>query len=195
MTHIKSALEIALERTENVKGDRETLLIHELKNDGMKLVSEALRNHDKIENLKKKASSMSQKDRTYFMEGVSSALLSNISLPSLDDFEGDLENLKGVFVAVSSDTKKTDYIFDQIKDFLSQFVDNRNQLEENLKIQYEPKLRQKEEDLYKRMGAKVHLEPMQDPEFVSILHENQMKLEERYTQALSQVKTELGRLL
>ena len=49
MTHIKSALEIAMERTEDVKGNKETLLIHELKNEGMKLVSEALRDPDKTE--------------------------------------------------------------------------------------------------------------------------------------------------
>ena len=68
-------------------------------------------------------------------------------------------------------------------------------MEESLTAQYEPRLRQKEEDLQNRMGAKVHLEAMQDPEFVSLLHENKTKLEMRYTEALSQAKEELANLL
>ncbi len=195
MTHIKSAFEIALERTEDVKGDKETILVYELKNEGMKLVSEALRNPEKAEDLKNRAASLSAKDRTSFMEGVSSALLSNISLPSGDDFEDTLETLRTVFLSVSSDKKRTNHVFNQLKEFIAQFVQNRKQLENNLMSRYEPRLRQKEEELYKRMGAKVHLEPMQDPEFVSLLNENRTQLEERYSQAMNKAKAELHNLL
>jgi len=195
MTHIKSALEIALERTEDVKGDKETLLIHELKNEGMRLVSETLRNPEKAEDLKNRAAALSAKDRTSFMEGVSSALLSNISLPAGDDFKDTIETLRTVFLSVSKDKKRTNHVFDQLKELIAQFVQNRKQLENNLITQYEPRLRQKEEELYKRMGAKVHLEPMQDTEFVSLLNENRTQLEARYSQALNQAKTELHNLL
>lgn len=195
MTHIKSALEIAMERTEDVKSDRETLLIHELKNEGMRLVSEALRNTEKTEELKKRVSTLSSKDARSFMEGVSAALLTNLSLPTGDDFEDNLDTLKELFLSVSKEKKKILYFFEQLKGFLSQFIQNRKTLEENLEAQYEPRLRQKEDELYKRMGAKVHLEAQQDPEFLSLLHENRSKLEERYSTALRQVKQELTELL
>lgn len=195
MTHIKSALEIAMERTENVKGDKTTLLMHELKNEGMRLVSEALRDPEKTENLKKRAESLPGAEGKAFMEGVSAALMSNLSLPSGDLFEENLEALRKVFLAVCKDKKRTNYVFDQLKGFIDQFIKNRQQLEENLAAQYEPKLRQKEEELYKRMGAPVHLEAMQDPEFVSLLQENRTKLENHYTEALNQAKDELGKLL
>lgn len=195
MTHIKSALEIALERTEDVKGDKQTLRTHDLKNEGMRLVSEALRTPEKAQDVKTRADALPEKDRASFLEGVRSALLSNISLPSGDLYEDTLEALRGVFLAVGKDKRRTNSVFDQLKNFMAQFLENRKKLEQDLETQYQPKLRQKEQELYQRMGAEVHLEAMQDPEFASLLHENRTKLEEHYGEALNQAKAELGKLL
>jgi hypothetical protein len=54
--------------------------------------------------------------------------------------------------------------------------------------QYAPKLRQKEEELARRTGRPVTLDPFQDPEFVAFYNQNMSVLKERYQAAIDQVR-------
>ena len=68
-------------------------------------------------------------------------------------------------------------------------------IEKSLKAQYGPKLRQKEQELARRLGQEVKLDPMQDPEFVAFFKQNVGKLKEQYQQALDNAKEDLKAMI
>ncbi|MCL2270275.1 MAG: hypothetical protein FWC24_02920, partial [Treponema sp.] len=56
--------------------------------------------------------------------------------------------------------------------------------------QYAPKLRQKEEEISRRMGREVRLDPFQDPEFVAFYNQNLNALKANYQAIVDQVRNE-----
>lgn len=197
MTEIKSALEIALARTKDIQGDKETLKINALKNDGKKLASTFLEpTADAGESeVTSKLKSLSGSDRKPFIEGFSSVLQANLTLPQSDDFSEKLTQLEKGFQAIIKEKKQVTYVFQQVSQFFEQYFQARDQLEAGVKEQYEPKLREKERALEQQMGAKVALTHEQDPEFLALLSKNYSRLDEQYTQALQQVKDQLKQML
>ncbi len=196
MAFIKSALEIAMEKTEGLKGDSRSLEIKELQNKGRKAASEFLfSGKGSVESLEKEIKTVSKPDREHIMEGMKKAFLLNITLPKSEEFEGSINHLTEGLKVLSRDKKKTGMFMEQLKGFFKQYLDNKNQLLEAAKQQYAPRLRQKEQELAQRTGQEIHLTPEQDPEFMDFLRQNMAKLDEQFTQSLTEVKKELEEYL
>ena len=77
---------------------------------------------------------------------------------------------------------------------LSQYLDEADQYEEAIKRQYAPKLQQKEEEISRRIGRHVKLDPFQDPEFVAFFNQNMNALKANYEGAIVQIREEAIRL-
>jgi hypothetical protein len=77
---------------------------------------------------------------------------------------------------------------------LARYLDESAQYEEAIRRQYEPKLRQKEEELARRYGRAVQLDPLQDPEFVAFYNQNMNALKGQYQTAVDQVREEALRI-
>ena len=60
---------------------------------------------------------------------------------------------------------------------------------------YAPRLRQKEEEMARKTGQRVRIDPNSDPEYVGLLRRNLVMLEERYGGVLAQVKGEIESML
>jgi hypothetical protein len=196
MTEIKSALELALERTQNIQGDKESIKSNEHKNAGKRLASAFLDPVDEVDekNVISQIKERSGKEQAWFREGFFTVLLANVSLPVTDDFEHKLSLLEKGFNAVLKERRQIAYIFQQVSQFFSQYLQSREQLEEAVKQQYEPRLREKEKMLEQQMGAKVTLAHEQDQEYLTLLSKNYAQLEEQYNQALQQVKDQLKQM-
>jgi len=197
MTEIKSALEIALERTRSIQGDKETLKMNELKNEGKKLASGYLDpfsetdEHSVISKLK----ALPDAEKNPFTEGFSSVLIANLSLPSDDSFTEKLKKLEKGFQALVKERKQVAYLFQQIHQFFEQYLRARVLLEGGVMEQYEPKLREMERLLEKQMGAKIHLTHEQDKEYLSVLAKNYGRLDEQYNRALQQIRDQLKQMV
>ena len=81
-------------------------------------------------------------------------------------------------------------LFQQFMEAISQYLEEAAQFEEAIKRQYAPKLRQKEEELSRRFGRNVKLDPFQDPEFVAFFNQNLNALKANYQAAVDQVREE-----
>ena len=197
MTEIRSALEIAMAKTQGIKADKNTLKINELKNDGKKLASEYLDPLSEVDEgaVTSKLKSLSDSDRKPFVEGFSSALLSNLTLPSGDAHLDKLKALEKGVQTIVKERKQIANVFRQIEQFFEQYLNARDQVEAALKEQYEPKLREKERLLEQQMGAKVHLTHAQDQEFLSLLSKNFSRLDQQYNQALQKAKEQLKQMI
>ena len=194
MTEIKSALELALERTQDIKGDKETLLANERRQDGKRLASKYLQPEDEKIDPATEFKKYDTNEGSFVREGFFETILANLTLPADGEYKDRLQLLEAGVQLVTKERRQAAYLFQQIDQFFEQYLQTKEEVGEQLKVQYEPQLREKEKLLAQQMGAQVHLAPESDPEYMSLLSKNLARLEEQYNQALQQVKGELERL-
>ena len=190
MGKIKSALEIALERTESVKSDKDSIGLFEAKQKGKKLANEFLEGTIKSleEEIKKEAGSA----RENLKQGIFDVLLSRITLPAAkDDLKRIEEAGRGLNTVIGN--KHFGEMLKQFSQVMNQFLDEAAQYEEAIKRQYAPKLRHKEEELSRRLGRQVKIDPFQDPEFLAFFNQHLNALKENYQAAVNQVREEAAR--
>lgn len=187
---IKSSLEIALERTRDVQADPENLKASGFATAGKKLVSQFLAEQEF--SLAKKVREHNGKERQWVSKGVFDALLSNLALPS--DEYGLKRNRRAMqgFLAILRDQRRLRIMGQQIEQFFTDYFQERQQLKQNVDRQYAPRLQQKEEELSRRTGSRVRLDPATDPEYVQLLRQQMALIEDRYSTVLQQVKQELS---
>jgi len=191
MARIKSALELALERTEGVQGDRSKLDEFEEKQRGRKVYARL--SEDPQLDVPKALQEASEKNLAWVKEGFFDAVLSNLNLPNeVTDLER-LPILQKGLEAIIKD-RKIGQIFEQIAQFFQQFLDNRTQMVEAIQKQFEGKIRKKEEELSRQMGRRVRVDPAADPEFSQFLRQNLGRLQEQYGQVVDKVREEITEL-
>ncbi|HUX14406.1 MAG TPA: DUF6657 family protein [Spirochaetia bacterium] len=189
MARIKSALELALERTQDVQGDKAKLDEFEGKQRGRRVYAQLAENPEL--DVRKALQEASATNAGSAEEGFVDALLANIGLPNET---GDIERLKVLkrgFEAITKD-RKVAQIFTQLEQFYQQYLSNKQQLIEAIRKQFEPRLRRKEEELARQTGQRVRLDPAADPEFATVLKQNLGKLQSQFNEVLDQVRGELA---
>jgi hypothetical protein len=192
MAEIKSALEIALERTKGVEADKEALAANQFITEGKKAVSRYL-SEDNVD-LKQALAGYGGKESAWVKEGIFQALSANLKLP-YDELALVATRKAGKgFAALVADPKKLSRLLVQMEQFLADYLQERHRLVEAVEKKYAPVLRQKEEEMSRQMGARVRIDPAMDPQFQKLLRDNLALLEERYGEVLEQVRQELRKM-
>lgn len=192
MSEIKSALELALERTKDVKSDKESVRAYEMKQEGKRLVTKLM--EDSSIDLKKTMKEFQGKDQKAVKDGFFEILLANLSLPTEKSDLQKLGPLRKGFEFVTGDRRNVNYLFDQLEQLLDQYLENKQQLIEHLRSQFSQRIRQKEEEASKQMGRQVRIDPASDPEFARALNQNLGNLQDQYGGVIDQVKEQLKSL-
>ena len=191
MGKIKSALEIALERTESVASDKSSIGQFEAKQKGKRLANEFLEGAAK--SLEEELKRAFGDELACLKQGIFDILISQITLPAVKD---DLKRVEaaghGLHTIIGG--KQFGEIVKQMSKILNQYLGEVTHYEEAIKKQYAPKLRHKEEELSRRLGRHVKIDPFQDPEFVAYFNQNINALKANYASAVDQVKEEAKRL-
>ncbi len=198
MAPIKSALEIALERTKDLKADTKAIAANEARQEGKKLAGEFLASPAEVDFAGRLAKGPKEK-KDSMREGAFEVFASRIQLPISvsTDPSADLSPLIEGFKALSAipfGEKKMQGIFDQLGGFLKQYLDDAKQVEEAIRKQYAPRLKQKEQDMSARMGRPVRIDPMSDPEFAAFYKQNVGQMRAQYQAALDKAKADLASL-
>jgi hypothetical protein len=189
MGRIKSALEIAMERTEGVKSDRNSVGLFEAKQQGKRLANDFLSGEKSLEegSFEKALKKVPKEEQESVKRGAFEVLVSQINLPAIPE---DLERLERVgkgLAAIIGD-RRFSMLYQQFTQAVSGFLDEAAQYEDVLKRQYAPKLRQKEEELARRIGRQIKLDPFQDPEFVAFFNQNINALRANYETLVIQIR-------
>ncbi|HEB10931.1 MAG TPA: hypothetical protein ENI06_06930 [Spirochaetales bacterium] len=192
MTEIKSALEIALERTKNVEASKESLEASKYNTEGKRLVSRFL--NDENADLAKELKSFDSSKVKWVRAGIYEALSTNLILPIDEVAFKKSKRVREGFFCVIKDVKKLNRLMNQLENFLGEYLEERKRQQAAVEEQYAPRLRQKEEEMSKQLGAPVKIDPMQDPEFGQLLRKNMVMLEDRYSSVLKEVKQELDNM-
>jgi len=187
---IKTALEIALEKTETVKSDKASIELFEAKQRGKKLAGAFLAQEADLAN---EIKNTPDKLKESLKQGIFDVLISKIALPSGEEDKKLIETVgKGLQLIIKD--KQFNILYQQLTQIFSQYLQEASRYEMAIRQQYAPKLRQKEEELSRRMGRKVKLDPFQDPEFAAFFNQNIQVLKTNYQAAVDQVREEAQNL-
>ncbi len=198
MSKIKTAMELAMERTADVEVDKEAVRKDEYTRRGKSAAARYL-NNPKSVSLNDEVEALEGIDRDWVKRGIVDTLLANLTLPR---FEADLnqlpqitDGLKGLGMVKGDEAKNLDYLLNQFTELFKQYLQNVEQLAEQLKTQWEPRLRQKEQQMKQKTGQTVSLTPEQDPEFAKVLTEELARMDAQYGEVLSQGKEEIRKMV
>jgi hypothetical protein len=189
MGEIKSALELALERTKDIKGDPEALARHEAKIEGKKLLARI--NEDSKLDVRKAIKEFPKEKRDWVREGLFEVLLSSINLPTE---EMDLERLAPIergLKGVIRDEGNVGYLMEQVRNLFKQYLDNRQQIIESLRSQYQGRVREREQQLAQQYGRQMKLDVSSDPEYQKAVQQHLGQLKSQYDQVVTQVRDQL----
>jgi hypothetical protein len=193
MDEIKSAWELALERTKDIETDHRALKEKEFETSGKKIASRFLDDPEKCD-LKKEIAGAPTEARALVTQGCIRTLVSNLTLPLTDAAKERNKRVRDALLILTGGDKTLTDLFGQLEGFFENYAGERERMQAALEQQYEPRLRQKEAALAKQFGTAVRLQPAQDPEFVQLLKKQLGMFDGRYQEVLSQAKAEIGRI-
>lgn len=193
MAKIKSALELALEKTAGIKTDPEALKRSERKDKARALAGKLL---DRREvDLEAEIKPYSGKEKKEIKETILETLLQNLVLPAYPEDLTKTETLRDALKGFLKKPQMVDEIFSQLQQVFEKFLEDKKQIKEALAQRYEPTLRQKEQKLAQQTGRQVRLTPEQDPDFIKYFNHQVQQLEEQYKGVLEQASGEFQRFL
>jgi hypothetical protein len=207
MAMIKSALEIALERSKDIKVDEAALEANALRVEGKKAAGRYL-DDPESGSLEEKLSKYPKDKRLPVREGMFDVLASQIQLPANEASASKLEILSAGFSALAAGSgagllgagsakadKRVQALFQQLAGFFKQYLDDMKNVEQAIKKQWGPKIREKERQMAARMGQDVRIDPMSDPEFAAFYKQNVSAARAQYQAALEKAKLDLAEML
>ena len=194
MGKIKSAWEIALEKTEGITIDKEKMKYQSdvekaRKAAGSYMLADKADDKAFINNLK-------DIDPKAMKEGLLMTADANISLPESE--EGNEERFRRIktIIAIASDNNSNALaLTDELIGFLNQYPLHRKDLVEKMKAQYKPILDEKSEKLSKQYGQDIHLTYENDKEFMEAASKNLERLENQYQQTVRNAKAQLKQMI
>ena len=207
MAVIKSALELALERTKNLQVDESVQKANAAKLEGRKAAGAFMADPGAVD-FKAAISAIDAAHRQTFLTAAFDVFTALIQLPSTTSTEtSELEKagagvsaLCGLSSKFASEREaklvqqQIRSLFQQIIQFLGQYGEEVKRVDQAIRNQWAPKLREKERQIAAQLGQNVRLDPMSDPEFVDVYKNHIDEMTKTYTSALEGAKTQLAQL-
>lgn len=188
MGKIRSALEIAMEKTENIAIDENKIRQSQEDDKIRRIAGEYLAKEERDDSLLK---TLEDHDGVALKRALKGLLLSSLSLPTYEVTDDRFSRLRAIMERVMGDNRNAMDLYGRITDFLMQYPKHRKQLLDALKKQLEPMLEEKSEELSKKLGREIHLSVEEDKETLEIIEQNLERLEKQYSENLDQAKKSL----
>ncbi|HON87970.1 MAG TPA: hypothetical protein P5519_00605 [Spirochaetia bacterium] len=193
---IKSALEIALEKTKDLQVDKKALLEQEAKTEGRKLAGSFLNNPEEI-NLTEALKKFPADQLDYVRTGIFEILLANLQLPVTTPLTQTQSRLKLIAEGLSVIAGKTaaaqlKAVVPQIETFLKQYTEDLERADEAIKKQFAQHLKMKEQEMSARVGQPVKINSTN--EFNKFYAQNINRIKSQYQEYLDRIKQDLARI-
>ena len=196
MAIIKSAWELALEKTASLEADPKKLQHDQNIREGRQIAATFLMDLDvSLEDTQKKYDAATEEEKDAIREGMALTLLSNLSLPRTPLFKEAFPQLIELGSVIAEGDEQITALLSQVEEFFTQYLTNQEDMIERMKQQFGPHLEQKQAQLRQQYGPNFVLRPEQDPEFMKLLDKNLAQLDEQYNQILDQAKDQMKELL
>ena len=205
MAVIKSALELALEKTKDLQLDENSQKIAEARIEGRKAASRYLEDPASVD-FKAILNTLDPVQRQAFLSSAFEVLSNFIQLPTNSVVDTDkmeavgkaMVLLCGLSARFSSEKEvklaqqQARSLFQQILKFLSQYQEEMKRVEQAIRNQWAPKLKERERQLAAALGQNVRMDPMSDPEFAEFYRKNIEAMRNNYGKALEDAKSQLA---
>ncbi|PKL28395.1 MAG: hypothetical protein CVV46_06700 [Spirochaetae bacterium HGW-Spirochaetae-2] len=189
---LKSAWEIALERTEGIEADPEKIRQDNLVNEGRRLAGSYLTDPEADGTSVAKAyASAAQEDKPLLKKGLASTILLNVALPQSPEFEERLGKMQHLAELIDGAESESSQLLKQIGQFMGKYIEARDSLLERARQQYQPMFEDKRERMMQKYGKATGMSMDQDPEFIQLLQKSYNQLSSQYQQVLEQAKDQL----
>jgi hypothetical protein len=205
MPPIKSAMEIALERTKDISSEPDALAKTENQRRGKQLLAEFFHEFQDIskpekpelaaQKLQQELGKLAKKEKAWAKEGMEQVLLSNIVLPQSLDSLKNIDAVEQGAIILGKDESHIKSLFQQLKQFLNQYLDEKINMRNDLEQQFAPRLRQKEQAYAQQSGQHIQMAADSDPEFQKYLQQGLEQLQQHYEQALTELRSHLKSML
>ena len=193
MGKIKSAWEIALEKTEGITIDKDKFRHGEDVAKARRIAGSYLTGDETdAEKLKKELEAVEPSARK---EALTASILSSLSLPQEEVVDNRFEKTKVLASIASNDDPNVMGLVGELADFLMQYPKHRKDLVEKMKEQFRPVLDEKEAKLRAQYGQDVHIAPETDKEFLEVASKNLERLQAQYDATLQNAKKQLQDML
>lgn len=186
MGEIRSAIDIALEKTANIQGDKSSAEAREFKNAGKRAASGYL-SAGPGDILAKVLADKTGEQQKAVAEGALSIFLAAIRLPSTEQDLAHVSVIGSGLDELIPNTGMKD-LFAQVGQIFSQYLAERAQLAKALEQQFLPRLKAKQQELAKRYGQTIPLDPMQDNEYLAALDKNHRAIDAKYEAVIGQIR-------
>ena len=183
MARIKSAWEIALEKTQDIEIDETKYRTDRLTKEGMALAGGYLNNTDqKLDVVAAKYASYNRDDLALVRSGMVSTILSNVNLPSDDIYEMRFERTCDLVNLVTGNDAQADGLMRQIGDFFKQYLEAKTAFVDRMKAQIQQAMENSPEGV-------------NTAQYSQIISQNLKKMEGQYSDALENTKAALREIL
>ena len=179
MARIKSAWELALEKTKDIEIDENKYKAGVLEKDGMALAGKYLNDAQMTdEELAGKYNSYSSEELVSVKKGIVNTIFSNLGLPQDNLYEMRFERIVALVVLIEDQGSQTAGAIRQIGDLFAQYIKHR-------------------EDFIQRMQEQVQQAMQENPEgfnskqYTQLIQQNLKKLDAQYQGALDNAKEAL----
>ncbi|MDX9873198.1 MAG: hypothetical protein RBT41_12405, partial [Clostridia bacterium] len=177
MALLKSAWEIALEKTADIAADPDKIRAESTVTEARRLAGSYLSEIESDGTHIEKAYSKADKERQILLKkGLSSTVVLNLALPHTDDYKLRVDKLIHIAKIIDGQESQSANLISQIGTFMGKYVEARNSLLERARAQYQPIYEQKREQLMQQYGSSANYSLDQDPEFIQLLQNSYSKL-------------------
>ena len=179
MSRIKSAWELALEKTKDIEVDEAKYRESTLEKEGMALAGRFLNSVEMSQDeLSAKFDSYNAEDKAVVKKGIVNTVFSNLGLPADNLYEMRFERIVALVVLISPEGSPAVGAIRQIGDLFSQYIQHRT-------------------DFVQRMQDQIRQAMEEDPEhtnsaqYAQLIQQNLKKLDAQYQGALDGAKESL----
>lgn len=193
MSRIKSAWEIAMEKTEGMEIDQEKIR-HNSTIDKIRRIAGTYitDNEESKESLKNKLKEFSP---SFLKEALSQTVLNSLVLPQDDTGLDEKREKIAAIITIAFPDGEITGLYNEIATHLMQYPKHKEELVKKLKEQIEPMLRQKEESMREKYGQSVHLTIENDKEAMEMVKSYIDRLNQQYQEVLDEGKAEMKKKL
>ncbi|MDC7245035.1 MAG: hypothetical protein PQJ47_03890 [Sphaerochaetaceae bacterium] len=192
MSLLKSAWEIALERTEGIEADSDKIRKDGLIDKGKRIAGTYLSDIEAtFEQLESNVKEHCEEDRPFVIQGLSMTLLANVALPQNDEFKERIERMQRIASVIDGEEGDSVELLGQIASFMEKYLEAKETLLERARAQYKPMFEQKKQQMMSQYGRSTYSSMEQDPEFIQFIQKNYNQLADQYQQTLDGAKDQL----
>lgn len=192
MALLKSAWEIALEKTADIAADPAKIRAEATITEARRLAGSYLSEIENEASHIEKAYNEADKEKQELLKkGLASTVVLNLALPHSEEYKIRIEKLIHIAKIIDGEESQTAFTIGQIGTLMAQYIEARNSLLERARAQYQPIYEQKRDQMMQQYGSSANYSLEQDPEFIQLLQNSYAKLNEQYQEVIDQAKVQL----